>query len=443
MYKVFSLFFVSAAVDAGIVLNLPVNSDLVEIFDAVLESNVHIDSSSVSNMMFGTLNATSGYLPSVDPNNIDSWSLDCVGFWPFDEYDASKSPDASLGYAPNGGPQDAQNYGALYLTSGGRYTGGGAFEFDRTGYVSISKSPFPQNIVVTTGFSMALWLYPYSFDSCSLWERAYDNIDLLWSSTGVNCRIRFNVGTYMSTTYAWSGDDIPTLNSWLHAGCAWNADEMTLGVWVNGTLKSEVQWDTNVAITGFLHSSYVATSIGNRPFSNPNKGFLGVLDEFAMWSRPLTAEDWTGMFEATIGLQPFRGVGFTSHRLDNISAFDGITMTIPEESVGSAIVISISTDSGINFCVLENGVELSMISQEHDPVCLFPAVSLVYDVQYHGIAVLPSITFSFNHLQTTYLSDDLQNWSSDIIQPVGMNLAGLSYYSVEWVFVDAFRAGGR
>ena len=69
-------------------------------------------------------------------------------------------------------------------------------------------------------------------------------------------------------------------------------------------------------------------------------------------------------------------------------------------------------------------------------VCLFPAVSLIYKIQYlTGDVVLTGIDF---YLAT----EDPVQWNSQTIVPIGINLAGPTYYSNEWHFVDNFRESG-
>lgn len=90
-----------------------------------------------------------------------------------------------MGKTTNGGPVNAINYGAQYAPSGGKYKGG--FTFDGTSYISIPNGPFEQSLPAVTGFSISIWIKPFSFcqDDCYIWERVYDNMDLFFNKNGV------------------------------------------------------------------------------------------------------------------------------------------------------------------------------------------------------------------------------------------------------------------
>lgn len=92
---------------------------------------------------------------------------------------------------------------------------------------------------------------------------------------------RFDTGTYMSTNYAWKQS--PSLFVWYHVGCSFDPSTKVLSLYVNGTKVSQSTFSGSMS--GFQHSSFVPIGLGNRPFSNPNQGFIGTVDEFAMWER--------------------------------------------------------------------------------------------------------------------------------------------------------------
>jgi hypothetical protein len=195
----------------------------------------------------------------------------------------------------------------------------------------------------------------------------YDNMDLLWTGSGLNCRLRLITGTYLRTSFNWGSSKPPgILGHWTHVGCSFNPSTLLLSLWVNGTLLSQVPF--TAGLSDFQHGQYMAIGLGNRPFSSfPLQGFNGSLDDFALWKRPLLASEWKGIALSATGLTAFRGIGFTSNKFINITTFHSISVAIFPPSAASSVQISVSTDSGAHFCPIVNGQVISMLSQGKTP----------------------------------------------------------------------------
>lgn len=319
------------------------------------------------------------------------------------------------------GPQLATSaVGALFLSTGGRY--GGGFQFNGNSSVTVPKDPCPQNTPATTGFSIAIWLFVNNLGNARIWERMYDNMDLNMNPNGgVWCRMHFTLGNYLDTS-----SYIIATSVWNHAGCCFNASTGVLQLFVNGLQRANITW-TGAPIVGFQHSSFINFGLGNRPssVSAPNQGFIGILDEVTIWARPLSAVEWACVAALSSTLLPFTGVGFSSINFVNITSFTQISFqgsaSFSFTDTAASVVVSISTDAGLSFCTLLYNQNFSMLSQGNNPVCLFPAVSLIYRVQYLKQVSLASLSFLFSS------ADDV--WPS--VTPIGLNIAGPSYYSNE------------
>jgi hypothetical protein len=216
-------------------------------------------------------------------------STGLLGWWPFNgnAKDASGNGfdgtvfNATLANDRFGKPNSAYSYGGV------------------SNYISLPPAPTTPN----SQFTFSVWVkpttIPQSGTGTNIFVTGYSNssldygitFDNNYSSSGVT---GFILGGYISPSggEATTTGVVPAANSWYHIVTV--RTNTTASVYLNGTLIS-----TN-AITGnpvFYQCTTCVSYLGIR--TNMIQPFLGVIDDLAIYNRPLTADEVTKIYNST------------------------------------------------------------------------------------------------------------------------------------------------
>lgn len=149
------------------------------------------------------------------------------------------------------------------------------------------------------GFSSSIFLRPESVTFSGLvFERMFDNFVLLTSPVNNNlkCSVTGINGLTYSASYNVNGGGPLDVQKWIHTVCTYDGTSKTLKLYADGKVKATVL--ANLTDGKFRHDDSQPLGLGNRAgsFLNPaqysiTNHFIGALDDFALWSRALTADE--------------------------------------------------------------------------------------------------------------------------------------------------------
>lgn len=187
------------------------------------------------------------------------------------------------------------------LTADGRFGSALVIPPGTESYAQMSVSGLPQT-APSNGVTGSIWLRPATnnFAQGIVWERKYNNFDL-WTiayQNVIQCRIRDPSDNNWHYAQHSIGADLDS-SHWYHAVCTYSYVDQLFSLYLNGT---EVV-STTVAITSFVNGigddGDMPLGVGNRPSSqegNPghsagNSHFVGDVDDFVLWDRPLSSTE--------------------------------------------------------------------------------------------------------------------------------------------------------
>lgn len=255
---------------------------------------------------------------------------DLVGLWSMDGDWSDASGNGNDG-TPNGG-----------VTFGSEHIGGtmsGSFN-GVDGYIGVPSSP---SLTPAAAISVEAWVRP---DDVTTWHQVvskrfsdqsdpYDSFTLATSGAGTGNSWSFTVGSGTAGSGAAAVDpDVLTPNAWTHLLGTYDGTNVKL--YVNGILKA------STVKTGNIGYSDLPLRIGS---SNATSGryFKGLIDEVAVYSRSLRAEDALEHYNA----------GLTA---DRIPPAVPTVNSVPSTTYGDVIVLSGTKD--VDSSIRVNGMQV-------------------------------------------------------------------------------------
>jgi hypothetical protein len=147
------------------------------------------------------------------------------------------------------------------------------------------------SVTSSSAFTTSVWFKVGTMPSqCGIVDRYTTTGWRIWSGTTWNAILLTVNAT--SWTYALN----PVSGTWYNL--AWTFSSGTALLYLNGVL---VDTKTGLTLTGVTN-----LTIGNTSVATKNKGFDGVIDEVAVWSRVLSANEISDVYRGGLGNQyPF------------------------------------------------------------------------------------------------------------------------------------------
>ena len=248
-----------------------------------------------------------------------------------------------------------------------------ACSYDGVGdYIEFADPDYIENI---PAFSVAAWVRANVPDNPSGSKHIIitkgagnDLFQLYWSD---NENIHFVVYDQTNAKHRAVFSDGILDTDWHHV--AGVVDANGVRVYVDG-----IQGDVTSAWNG-------NTQIQSNPLtvSYPGSPWDGIIDEAAIWTRPLTLAEIQSLAQA----QTISG-GFASNLIDVTQDIYSLHVTWIESANGTSAQVSF--DDGATWCDIANGEELN------DANCPFPVSSFKYSISFNGQTNLDSIRFDYS-----------------------------------------------
>eukprot|EP01084_Bolivina_argentea_P183204 316173_1 len=302
-----------------------------------------------------------------------------------------------------------------------------------------------------TGFSGSAWIKSNVNQSAwdgTIFDRQWNNFQIDVSNNRITCTVRDVTNGFTSIFVDVTNIDVQ--NQWIHIACSFNPhNENELSLYINGILSAQVQ---NVTLTQFLHGSDSIVGVGNRPdLSIASSQFTGVIDEIAFWYRALETDEIYQLYSKNNAFPEPVLTGIKSHTLvrsDTFNKFREFTSVTVDYMATDmdAVIIEISTDGGLNWCEIEHNVRFSDFLHNGDInslFCLFPAVSIDFKITWIAQCWLSSFQMQFETINEWYDGYSTYDGMGTYIPfPMGINLAGVSYWSQSLNFIDSMKNTG-
>lgn len=204
-----------------------------------------------------------------------------VGVWLFDEGNGQKARDYS-GKSDDGELMNAPKW------VDGKF--GKAIEFDgKDDYVEISL-PDVLNDIPNKDFTISFWINVQDISgSDTVWTRIlearHDNSNYVQFDIQINAgELGINV-IDAGTERTFIVDSPISPDTWYHVTGVWDADEDRVGLYLNGVFQSKI--GTTPASPG----TQKILNLGRRSDGSDMSYFDGIMDEFAVFTTPLTEEE--------------------------------------------------------------------------------------------------------------------------------------------------------
>ncbi|MFC1713094.1 LamG domain-containing protein [Candidatus Poribacteria bacterium] len=208
-----------------------------------------------------------------------------MGYWPLDEGSGKTARDAS-GNGHNG----TLDNGPKWVTGADAKIGAGALLFDGTDdRVSIDSF----DAVGGDGITIACWFNASNLDtpgddprmvSKAIGGNNEDHWFMLSSSRegGIKIlRFRLRTDDEITSEKKATPAGIIELNVWIHTAVTWDGSTMMI-------YKDGVEVGTLPKVGKLATDPAVKMAIGNQPDGAENRPFDGIIDDVAIWNRPLT-----------------------------------------------------------------------------------------------------------------------------------------------------------
>jgi hypothetical protein len=203
-----------------------------------------------------------------------------VGVWLFDEGNGQKARDYS-GKSDDGELMNAPKW------VDGKF--GKAIEFDgKDDYVEISL-PDVFNDIPNKDFTISFWINVQDISgSDTVWTRIlearHDNSNYVQFDIQINAgELGINI-VDAGTERTFIVDSPISPDTWYHVTGVWDADEDRVGLYLNGVFQSKI--GTIPASPG----TQKILNLGRRSDGSDMSHFDGIMDEFAIFTTPLTEE---------------------------------------------------------------------------------------------------------------------------------------------------------
>lgn len=311
----------------------------------------------------------SSALPSICQTCING----IVGYWPFDSlvrdsYSSSVDGTVSLrAFSP------AMTGEAAVITGTGSMQplSSDDSRFGKSLVIGNSKENFAQLFDVgllqsdpAQGFAASVWL---KGTGGMLFERMFSNFQLDVNTNTICCTINnaFKVCATLS---------INTATSWTHVACSYNGTAQQLSLYLNGQAISVA-----ANISKFNGGDKAPFGLGNRAGSATNLGqyagsshFVGKIDDFALWNRPLISMEVWYMYASGSSLATlYPKSSFPSS--DCITClngtvgywtFDSVNGNILSSSDGTTVIIRTTSPSlvGANATITGSGAVAPLVA---------------------------------------------------------------------------------
>lgn len=221
-----------------------------------------------------------------------------VGYWKMDETEGTTISDSA-------GTNDASPANGLTIT-GGSIPGkiSGAINLSGGGSQEAINLGDTADLRITGAMTLAGWFYfdthhgPYLISKWTVTNRGYD----LSTNTGVSGPVvEFRLGSAGSCggyTTLVSTDELP-IGEWVHVAGVYDPSN-ALRIYINGTMVAE---DTTGIPAASCGDSNQEVFVGCRP-DGTCSGFDGGVDDIRIYSRALTDDDITALYNYTSSLPP-------------------------------------------------------------------------------------------------------------------------------------------
>ena len=354
-------------------------------------ANPNIDRALISDVLLAA--GGHGWQPKEDPAAVDSTTLGLVGMYHFDAAPADKGTEPDL---------SSRN---LTIDVVGPLVSQVAGKFDKA--LSFPGSTKPGNLAQIPadawmavqpqlGCAVSTWINVPSGGSAAggyIYERVYDGFELQFDGrlNQTHCTVRDAAGKiYTPTSYQYKQSDFGT---WVHHVCTYDNTVGNTTMYVGGVAVGSIDSRT-IATTGLNHGDHQMFGFGARPTNaGEGHGFVGAIDEVAIFDRALTAAEAAKLAARTEALTPFPGNSFVSTLIhtDATAVLEYWDLTLkytttpvlpvlPGVAVaamagGEPLLVEISTNRGKSWCAVKNGGSLGLDSEEcHVPAKHFMCV---------------------------------------------------------------------
>jgi len=244
-----------------------------------------------------------------------------VGWWRFDNVNASGDPTDLSSWSNNGSRQ-----GGAVQTASGKFGEGMSFD-GVDDYVNVPDDPF--NFSGTNRFSIAAWVKPngnnaadnilsrgdaFSTAANTIYHLAVYNVD------GSRWQVVVSDGTTMITARGNAGSLVA--NQWQQVSAVWNGTNLSL--YKDGVLLTS---SSNDAFTGLWNgndASDIKTSIGQNARAN-SQFFNGTIDEVIIFNRSLGADEIQSLYNASQYkyAHNFTGLSFSAYTVTGYAVDEG------------------------------------------------------------------------------------------------------------------------
>lgn len=211
------------------------------------------------------------------------------------------------------GSSNGVNYGAILRTTGGM--SGGAYDFDGSNdYVSLGtgeiKSIFDEN----QNFSISFWMYqegsPESngrqivlnksyYSHTSPYYQFYVTIYPLTNTTpSIRATLYSPSLSALTTSYSYVANNVTFLNNWVHVAIVRDWSTPTFQIFINGEGGS-INISTLPTYSNYDTQFDIGSANGLRTY---RYAFDGKVDEVGIWSRKLSDDEITELYNKGAGL---------------------------------------------------------------------------------------------------------------------------------------------
>jgi hypothetical protein len=376
---------------------------------------------------------------------INTYALNVVGLWPFNNVSVpvlnavdSQAPPSPIvrtsSFATVG--ESAILYGTSQrnpLVDNGRFSRAlwvtDSITNIGSNWGQVWKGPLSRNQPLQ-GFTIAAWFKPSSlFSGYGLIAgRRYENAQLFYYGMFVQCAAR-DQSTTKFLTAVWKAN----IDYWSHLLCTYDPVKSQLSLYVNGSISTQM----NFAMGAFAHGDFEPICIGGTidsvfSLQQSRTGYVGGIDDLAMWSKALNPSEVIALFTSNSPLVPASSAVLVLKFERYIAP--GIHAVIADWSP-SSLQVQLSSDNGISWCNLQQ--QKLFTDENHDggsAQCFFPATRILIRIQWTESTTMTRFTLS--------LYDTAPNLSPQPLIPMGLNLNGVNYYSTLLPFTDVWQGSG-
>jgi hypothetical protein len=174
---------------------------------------------------------------------------------------------------------------------------GGAGSFGGNGYINVPNS---SSLQATNALTYAAWVYPMGLgppDAASAYPgiiaKRYDYT----TDVAFTMFIWFNNNVYGDVAGTrFNADAGLTDNQWYHVAVVFDGPNALATIYING---SPYPWNCTGTFVGMHNSDLTVGYLPQGAGLDPNGYFIGLIDEVAIWTRTLSANEIESLYKAT------------------------------------------------------------------------------------------------------------------------------------------------